>query len=118
MPAMSNVAEKNFQQMLVLLHQARAKNRKMLRAALAKGDNAARDKHIEIERDLTEQHHALIDLQATYEASTTDRSLAEKELKGLVANTRKQVRRVKSVADALNAMAEVAKKITRFAAML
>jgi hypothetical protein len=118
MPELNRVSEKNFRDLLVIVHNARSRNRALLRDALRAGDTAARDKHIEIERDLIEQHHALIDLQAKYEASITEESLAEKELKSLVANARNRVRKVRNLADALNAVAELANKITRFAAML
>ncbi len=118
MPDMSKVAEKNFEQMLVLVHQARARNRKLLIEAARSGDAEGRAAHAKIESDLTQQHHKLIDLQADYVASNTERSTAEKALKSLVVNTRKRVRRVRKLADALEALAAVADKIAKFASIL
>lgn len=118
MPQMSKVAEKNFEQMLALVHQARAKNRKLLFEAVRAGDAEARKAHAKIESDLTKEHHRLVDLQADYVASNTDRSEAEKALKSLVSNTRKRVRRVRTLADAMQTVADVAEKIAAFAAVL
>ncbi len=118
MPQMTNVSGQKFQEMLTLVSQARIRNNKLLNEATANGDEDAIRKHIQIELDLAEQHHAVVDLQAKYVASNTERSLAEKELKSLVSGTRKKVRRVKSIADALNTVADVAERIAKFASIL
>lgn len=118
MPKMTDISGAKFQEMLVLISQARIRNDALLTEATEEGREADIKKHLQIELDLEEQHIAIVRLQSKYVASNTARSQAEKELKRLVANTRKQVRRVRSLADALNTVADVAQKITRFAAIL
>ena len=118
MPNLSKVAEKNFEQLLVLVNQARARNRKMLYAAVKAGDTKTRDEHIKIEKKLQAHHIEVIELQQKYEASDTAPSTAEKALKSLVANTRKQVQKVNSIASALNGLEKVASLITKFVGVL
>lgn len=118
MPRMTKVSRKKFPEMLALISNARTDNDERLKKAAAEGREDDVKKHLQIELDLEEQHIAVVRLQAKYVASETDRSQAERELKNLVATTRKKVRRVRSLADALNTVAEVAQKITRFAAIL
>ncbi len=118
MPEISGPSGKKFDSLYFWVRKARTLNERELKAATASGDTALRDNLLLKRLELKAQLYHIIDLEIDFLGSNTNPSTAENGLAIAVTETRRLVGRLNSIARILNAAAEIASILARFASLL
>lgn len=118
MPEMTNTARHKFGSMYFSIRKALRINQGLRKIAIQDGDNAKIKKYIKIRKLLTKEFDNLLEVEMEYIVSDKGISESEKALAGAVAEIKKDMSNLKTIAKLLNAAADLTNVLARLAVLL